>query len=71
MVTKDALPFARTVGSRPARIFGVNTIGLVRRGIPADVITKLKRSFSYLLQSKLNTTNALHQIERNRSLACA
>ena len=28
VVTKDALPFARTVGSRPARIFGVNTIGL-------------------------------------------
>ena len=28
VVTKDALPFARTVGSRPARIFGVNSIGL-------------------------------------------
>src|ERR687890_823928 len=37
-VTKDALPFARTVGSRPARIFGANTIGLMRRGVPPDVI---------------------------------
>src|SRR5262249_5533382 len=36
VVTKDALPFARTVGSRPARIFGVNTIGLMRRGVPSD-----------------------------------
>ncbi len=71
VVTKDALPFARTVGSRPARIFGVNTIGLVRRGVAPDVIAKLRRSFRYLLQSKLNTTNALHQIERDRSLACA
>lgn len=71
VVTKDALPFARTVGSRPARTFGVNTIGLVRRGIAPDVITKLKRSFRYLLQSKLNTTSALQQIERDRSLACA
>jgi UDP-N-acetylglucosamine acyltransferase len=71
VVTKDALPFARTVGSRPARIFGVNTIGLMRRGIAPDVIVKLKRSFRYLLQSKLNTTNALQQIERDRSLACA
>ena len=35
VVTKDALPFARTVGSRPARIFGVNTIGLARRGLHA------------------------------------
>jgi UDP-N-acetylglucosamine acyltransferase len=70
VITKDALPFARTVGSRPARIFGVNTIGLMRRGFSPDVITKLKRSFRYLLQSKLNTTSALQQIQQDRSLAC-
>jgi len=70
VVTKDALPFAKTVGSRPARIFGSNTIGLMRRGFPPDVITRLKRSFRYLLQSKLNTTSALRQIERDRSLVC-
>jgi UDP-N-acetylglucosamine acyltransferase len=70
VVTKDALPFGKTVGSRPARIFGLNTIGLVRRGFTSDVVTRLKRSFRYLLQSKLNTTSALRQIERDRSLAC-
>ena len=66
VVTKDALPFARTVGSRPARIFGANTIGLMRRGVPPDVIEKLKGSFRYLLQSKLNTTKAMQQIQRDR-----
>jgi UDP-N-acetylglucosamine acyltransferase len=71
VVTKDALPYARTVGSRPARIFGVNTIGLMRRGVAADVIAKLKKTFRYLLQSKLNTTNALRRIEQDRTLACA
>jgi UDP-N-acetylglucosamine acyltransferase len=71
VVTKDALPYARTVGSRPARIFGTNTIGLVRRGFAPDVVSKLKRTFRYLLQSKLNTTSALHQIQQDRSLACA
>ncbi len=70
VITKDALPFARTVGSRPARIFGVNTIGLIRRGFAPDVITKLKRSFRYLLQSRLNTTSAMHQIDQDRSLSC-
>jgi UDP-N-acetylglucosamine acyltransferase len=70
VITKDALPFARTVGSRPARIFGVNAIGLQRRGIPSDVTAKLKGSFRYLLQSKLNTTTALLQIEHDHSLAC-
>jgi len=71
VVTKDALPYARTVGSRPARIFGTNTIGLVRRGFPPDVVEKLKRSFRYLLQSKLNATRALQHIQQDRSLACA
>jgi len=71
VVTKDALPFARTVGSRPARIFGVNTIGLMRRGLAPDVIEKLKRSFRYLTQSKLNTTKALQKIAGDRTLACA
>jgi UDP-N-acetylglucosamine acyltransferase len=70
VITKDALPYARTVGSRPARIYGVNAIGLQRRGISPDVVVKLKRAFRYLLQSKLNTTGALRQIERDRSLAC-
>jgi UDP-N-acetylglucosamine acyltransferase len=70
VVTKDALPFARTVGARPARIYGLNTIGLMRRGFAPDVIGKLKRTFRYLLQSKLNTTGALQQIQQDRSLAC-
>lgn len=70
VVTKDALPYARTVGNR-ARIYGLNTIGLTRRGFSSDVITRLKRTFRYLLQSKLNTTGALQQIEADDTLACA
>ncbi len=70
VVTKDALPFARTVGSRPARIYGLNIIGLMRRRVEPEVIEKLKRAFRYLLQSKLNTTSALQQIQLDRSLAC-
>jgi len=70
VVTKDALPFAKTVGSRPARIFGVNSIGLIRRGLTPDVIDKLKRSVRYLTQSKMNTTKALLKIEGDKSLVC-
>ena len=33
VITKDALPYGRTVGSRPARVFGLNLIGLKRRGL--------------------------------------
>jgi UDP-N-acetylglucosamine acyltransferase len=69
VVTKDALPYARTVGNR-ARIYGLNTIGLRRRGFSNDVMMRLKHTFRYLLQSKLNTTGALLQIEADETLAC-
>ena len=68
VVTKDALPFGRTIGSRPARIFGVNSIGLTRRGFSADTVEQLKRAYRYLLQSKLNTTRAITQIEQDGDL---
>jgi UDP-N-acetylglucosamine acyltransferase len=67
VVTKDALPFAKTVGNR-ARIYGLNTIGLVRRKFSQDSITKLRRAYRYLLRS--NTSHALAQIEHDPSLQC-
>lgn len=69
VVTKDALPFARTVGNR-ARIYDLNTVGLARRGFSPELIARLKRAFRYLLQSKLNATRALAQIEKDRTLMC-
>jgi UDP-N-acetylglucosamine acyltransferase len=69
VVTLDALPFVRSVGNR-ARIYDLNTIGLVRQGMPQETIVELKRAFRYLLQSKLNTTQALHQIEQDDTLQC-
>jgi UDP-N-acetylglucosamine acyltransferase len=67
VVTKDALPFAKTVGNR-ARNYGLNTIGLVRRKFPQDVITKLRRAYRHLLHS--NTSRAVAQIERDPTLQC-
>jgi UDP-N-acetylglucosamine acyltransferase len=68
VVTKDALPFARSVGNR-ARVYGLNTIGLMRRGFTEQRVGQLKRAYRYLLQSKLNTTQALSQIEQDPALA--
>ena len=69
VVTKDALPYAKTVGNR-ARIYGLNTVGLVRRGFSTETIAKLKRTYRYLLQSKLNTTRALSRIDKDPTLRC-
>jgi UDP-N-acetylglucosamine acyltransferase len=65
VVTKDALPFAKTVGNR-ARIYGINTIGLIRRGFSQDVIAQLRRAYRHLLHS--NTSRALAQIEQDPTL---
>ena len=68
-VTKDAMPFAKSVGNR-ARIYGLNTIGLARRGFSPETISKLKRAYRLLLVSKLNTSRAVARIEADPTLAC-
>jgi UDP-N-acetylglucosamine acyltransferase len=68
VVTKDALPYAKTVGNR-ARFYGLNKIGLVRRNFSADSIDKLHRAYRILLHS--NTSRALAQIEKDDSLGCS
>jgi UDP-N-acetylglucosamine acyltransferase len=70
VVTKDALPFGKTVGNR-ARLYGLNTIGLARRGFSAETISQLKRAFRYLLVSKLNTARAVAAIEQDETLTDA
>ena len=69
VVTMDALPYGKTVGSRAmARLYGVNTIGLERRGFSSTTIAQLKQAYRHLLQSKLNTTQALGRIDAEASL---
>jgi len=65
VVTKDALPFAKTVGNR-ARIYGINTIGLIRRGFSQDTIAGLRRAHRILLHA--NTSRAVAQIEGDPGL---
>ena len=69
VITLDALPYMRTVGNR-ARVYDLNVIGLERQGMPQDTLAELRRAFRHLLQSKLNTTQALRQIEQDETLQC-
>ena len=61
VVVKDALPFALTVGNH-AKCYGLNTVGMKRRGYPSETIEALHHAFRLLLASKLNTTQALTAI---------
>ncbi len=68
VVTKDALPFAKTVGNR-AKVYGLNTVGLVRRGFAPEAVRRLKRAYRYLLTSKLSPSRALDLIAADPAIA--
>ena len=60
--TKDVLPFMKTVGGRPAKCYGPNTIGLERKGFSEHRRSVLKQLWRILHNSKLNTTQAVERI---------
>lgn len=61
--TQDVLPFAKTVGNRPAKTYGINTIGLERKGFPKETVEALQRAYRILIRSHLRLDEALHRIE--------
>lgn len=61
--TQDVLPFVKTVGNRPAKTYGVNTIGLERKGFTKETIEALQRAYRILTRSKMLLQDALDKIE--------
>jgi len=47
---------------RPAKLRGVNKVGLRRRGVKRDVINEIEKAFKILYQESSNTTKALERI---------
>lgn len=62
VVVKDALPFAVSQGNH-ARCYGLNRVGMRRRGYSKETIEKLHHAYHLLLSSKLNTTQAVERIK--------
>jgi UDP-N-acetylglucosamine acyltransferase len=62
VITQDVPPFSRVVTDRDTKCYGVNTVGLERRGFDPARLETIERAFRLLLRSKLNTTQALEQI---------
>ena len=66
VVVKDALPFALTVGNH-AKCYGLNTVGMKRRGYRREALDHLHHAFHLLLSAKLNTTQAIERIKEEIS----
>ena len=63
VITKDVLPYSKTVSERNTKAYGPNIIGLERKGFTPRQIQDVKAAFRLLLQSKLNTTQAVESIK--------
>jgi len=61
VVVKDAPPFAIIQGNH-AKCYGLNRIGLRRRGYSKETIEKLNHAYHLFLSAKLNTTQAIERI---------
>lgn len=64
VITQDVPPFCRVAGSRPLLLYGLNAIGLRRKGFSRARIKDLKEMFKIFFYSELNTTQALERIKK-------
>ncbi len=62
-VNQDVPPYVRAVGN-PVELYGLNSIGLQRSGMPPATISALKRAYRLCFNSDLNLGQA---VERSRA----
>jgi UDP-N-acetylglucosamine acyltransferase len=67
VITRDALPFIKTVGARnEAKTYGINTLGLQRKGFSEKCIEELKQAYRLAFRSNMNTGDALAKIKERQ-----
>src|ERR1700758_2648961 len=62
-ITQDVLPFSMTSAARNTHAYGMNKVGLERRGFSPERIRKIHHAYKTLLASKLNTSQALEKLK--------
>jgi UDP-N-acetylglucosamine acyltransferase len=67
-ITRDVLPFSKTSAERGTQAYGLNAVGLERRGFSKERIKKLHHAYKVLLASKLNTSQALEKLKAESEL---
>lgn len=62
-VVKDVPPFVKAAGN-PLKLYGLNTLGLQRRGFSEETRLSLKRAYRMVFASSLNVGQAVAQAKR-------
>jgi len=63
VITQNVLPFSMTSAARDTHAYGMNKVGLERRGFSKERIAKIHHAYKVLLASKMNTTQALEKLK--------
>ena len=59
-VAKDVPPYLKAVGN-PVKLYGLNSVGLQRRGFSDDTVRELKRAYRLVFRSELNVSQAMER----------
>ena len=62
-ITQDVLPFSMTSAARETHAYGMNKVGLERRGFSNERIAKIHHAYKVLLASKMNTSQAVEKLK--------
>lgn len=57
-LTRDVPPFLLVEGN-PARVYGLNSVGLRRAGFPPEELSELKECYKIMYHSERNTSQAV------------
>lgn len=68
-IPQDVPPYCRVVGNPSPKLYGLNSVGLERRGFSAEVRRSLKRTYRTLFQSGLNMSQAIERVEADPELS--
>jgi UDP-N-acetylglucosamine acyltransferase len=62
-VTQDVLPFSLTSAKRETHAYGLNKIGLERRGFDRPRLQAIQHAYRLLLAARMNTTQAIQKLK--------
>ncbi len=66
-ITQDVLPFSLTSVKRENHAYGLNKVGLERRGFSPQEMKELRHAYRLLLAAKKNTSQALEELKQAMS----
>jgi UDP-N-acetylglucosamine acyltransferase len=61
-ITQDVLPFSLTSARRETHAYGLNKVGLERRGFDRERLRAIQHAYRLLLAAKMNTTQAIAKL---------